>query len=180
MQALVDAAGHEDFPASIVGILSNKPDAAGLAFATARGIPTAVRSHRDFATREGFDAALDEVLAGWQAEVVCLAGFMRVLSAGFVERWSRRMINIHPSLLPAYRGLHTHERALADKVREHGCTVHFVTPGLDEGPTILQSRVPVMAGDTAETLAERVLAEEHRIYPEALALVARGLLEGQE
>jgi formyltetrahydrofolate-dependent phosphoribosylglycinamide formyltransferase len=174
MEALIHAAEAPDYPAEIVGVLSNKANAGGLAVATASGIPTAVRSHRDFASREEFDASLDAVLRGWQAEIVCLAGFMRLLTPGFVEKWEGRMLNIHPSLLPAYRGLHTHERALADGVAEHGCTVHFVTAGLDEGPTILQARVPVLPGDTAASLQARVLIEEHRIYPQALALVARG------
>jgi len=174
MEALIHAAETPDYPAEIVGVLSNKADAGGLAVATAAGIATAVRSHRDFASREDFDAALDAVLRGWAAEIVCLAGFMRLLTPGFVEKWEGRMLNIHPSLLPAYRGLHTHERALADGVAEHGCTVHFVTAGLDEGPTILQARVPVLPGDTAASLQARVLIEEHRIYPQALALVARG------
>jgi len=174
MEALIHAAEASDYPAEIVGVLSNKADAGGLAVAAAAGITTAVRSHRDFATRDDFDAALDGVLRGWAAEIVCLAGFMRLLTPGFVEKWEGRMLNIHPSLLPAYRDLHTHERALADGVSEHGCTVHFVTAGLDEGPTILQARVPVLPGDTATSLQARVLVEEHRIYPQALALVARG------
>ena len=114
------------------------------------------------------------MLRGWGAELVCLAGFMRILSPGFVARWRGRILNIHPSLLPRHKGLHTHEQALADGVAEHGCTVHFVTPGMDEGPPILQARVPVLPDDTAEALAARVLAEEHRIYPLALAMVARG------
>ena len=117
---------------------------------------------------------MTRVLESWETDYVCLAGFMRILGADFVNRWMGRMINIHPSLLPAYRGLDTHRRALADGVAEHGCTVHFVTPGLDEGPAILQARVPVLPGDTPETLAARVLVEEHRIYPEALRLLATG------
>jgi formyltetrahydrofolate-dependent phosphoribosylglycinamide formyltransferase len=174
MRALVEAAAAPDYPATIVGVLSNRADAAGLGFARENGIPTAVRSHRDYPDRDSFDAALDDVLTGWQAEIVCLAGFMRILSSGFVARWQGRMINIHPSLLPEFRGLHTHQRALGAGATEHGCTVHFVTEGLDEGPTILQARVPVLASDDAESLAARVLEAEHRLYPEALALVARG------
>jgi formyltetrahydrofolate-dependent phosphoribosylglycinamide formyltransferase len=174
MRALVEAAAAPDYPATIVGVLSNRADAAGLGFARENGIPTAVRSHRDYSDRDSFDAALDDVLTGWQAEIVCLAGFMRILSSGFVARWQGRMINIHPSLLPEFRGLHTHQRALGAGATEHGCTVHFVTEGLDEGPTILQARVPVLASDDAESLAARVLEAEHRLYPEALALVARG------
>lgn len=174
MEALIRAAEAPGYPAMIVGVLSNRADAAGLAVASAAGIPTAVRSHRDYPTREEFDAALDAVLRGWKAEIVCLAGFMRLLTPGFVAGWEGKMLNIHPALLPAYRGLHTHERVLADGAPEHGCTVHFVTAGLDEGPTVLQSRVPVLPGDTATSLQARVLVEEHRIYPEALAMVCRG------
>ena len=174
MEALIRASKARGYPAEIVGVLSNKADAGGLAFAADAGIDTAVRSHKDFASREEFDAALDEVLRGWNVDIVCLAGFMRLLTPGFTNRWEGRMLNIHPSLLPAYRGLHTHERALEAGAVEHGCSVHFVTAGLDEGPTILQARVPVLPGDTADTLAARVLVEEHRIYPEALAMVSRG------
>jgi len=174
MRTLVEAARAPDYPAEIVGVLSNKADAEGLAFARGAGIPTAVRSLRDYPDKDAADAAIEAVLRGWGAELVCLAGFMRILSPGFAARWSGRILNIHPSLLPLHKGLHTHEQALADGVAEHGCTVHFVTPGMDEGPPILQARVPVLAGDTAEALAARVLAEEHRIYPLALAMVARG------
>jgi phosphoribosylglycinamide formyltransferase 1 len=173
MEALLQAAKAPDYPAEIVGVLSNRPDAAGLAIAAGAGIPTAVRSHREFGSREAFDAALDEVLAGWRTEIVCLAGFMRLLTPGFTGKWEGRMLNIHPSLLPKHRGLHTHDRALEAGDEEHGCTVHFVTAGLDEGPAILQARVPVLPGDTAESLAARVLVEEHRIYPAALAMVCR-------
>jgi len=174
MRALVEAARAPDYPAEIVGVLANKADAEGLAFARAAGIPTAVRALRDYPDKEAADAAIEVVLRAWGAELVCLAGFMRILSPGFVGRWRGRILNIHPSLLPLHRGLHTHAQALADGVAEHGCTVHFVTPGMDEGPPILQARVPVLPGDTVETLSERVLAEEHRIYPRALAMVARG------
>jgi formyltetrahydrofolate-dependent phosphoribosylglycinamide formyltransferase len=174
MEALIRAAKTPDYPAEIIGVLSNKADAGGLAFAEAHGIATAVRSHKDFVTRDAFDAALDAVLREWRTDIVCLAGFMRVLTPGFVAGWEGRMLNIHPSLLPAFQGLHTHARALEAGVAEHGCTVHFVTAGLDAGPPILTARVPVLPSDTAETLAARVLIEEHRIYPEALAMVARG------
>jgi formyltetrahydrofolate-dependent phosphoribosylglycinamide formyltransferase len=174
MRALVEAAKAPDYPAEIVGVLSNKADAEGLAFAAAEGIPTAVRSLRDYPDKDAADAAIDEVLHGWGADLVCLAGFMRLLSPGFVNRWNGRILNIHPSLLPLHKGLHTHEQALAQGVAEHGCTVHFVTPGMDEGPAILQARVPVLPGDSAESLAARVLVEEHRAYPKALAMVARG------
>lgn len=174
MTALIEAARSADYPARIVGVFSNRPDAAGLETARAEGIPTAAISHKDYPSREAFDDAIQRVLEGWQTEIVCLAGFMRVLSAAFAERWKGRMLNIHPSLLPLHRGLNTHQRALEAGDLEHGCTVHFVTPGLDEGPAILNARIPVLPGDTAESLAARVLIEEHRIYPEALAMVARG------
>lgn len=174
MSALIEAARAPDYPAQIVGVFSNKPDAAGLKIAGAHGIATAWRWHKDYPSRTGFELALADVLKLWRPDIIALAGFMRILTPEFTEKWKGRLINIHPSLLPAYRGLDTHARALADRVTEHGCTVHFVSPGVDEGPTILQARVPVLPGDTAETLADRVLAEEHRIYPEALALVARG------
>ncbi|RUT32812.1 phosphoribosylglycinamide formyltransferase [Arsenicitalea aurantiaca] len=174
MQSLVHAAAAADYPAEIVGVFSNRADAGGLAFAAEHGIPTAVRSHRDFNTRADFDAEIEAVLEGWGAEIVCLAGFMRILSEGFVERWRGRMLNIHPSLLPAFKGLDPHGQALAAGVTEHGCTVHWVIPALDDGPAILAARVPVLPDDTADTLAARVLVEEHKLYPEALARVARG------
>lgn len=172
--ALLAAAREPAYPAEIVGVFSNRPEAEGLDLARADGIATAVLSHRGFPDRAAFDAEIDKVLEGWGAGIVCLAGFMRVLSPGFVAKWRGRMLNIHPSLLPLYPGLDTHARALADGRAEHGCTVHWVTPELDAGPAILQARVLVREGDTPESLAARVLAEEHRIYPEALALVARG------
>ena len=174
MAALIEAARAPDYPAEIVGVLSNKAAAPGLGTAAAHGIATASLAQSRFPTRELFEDAMTRVLESWETDYVCLAGFMRILGADFVNRWMGRMINIHPSLLPAYRGLDTHRRALADGVAEHGCTVHFVTPGLDEGPAILQARVPVLPGDTPETLAARVLVEEHRIYPEALRLLATG------
>lgn len=174
MTALVEAARDPAYPAEIVGVFSNRADAPGLQYAWLAGIPTAVRSHKDFADKPAFEAALTEVLDAWSPDIVALAGFMRLLSAEFCTRWAGRLINIHPSLLPLHKGLHTHEQALTDGVAEHGCTVHFVTPGMDEGPTIAQARVPVLPGDTAETLAARVLAEEHKLYPKALAMLARG------
>lgn len=174
MRALIEAASAPDYPAQIVLVLSNIADAGGLAFAKARGIPTEVVEHRMYPSREAFDQAMDEKLADAEVEFVALAGFMRLLSTTFVEKWRGRMINIHPSLLPAYKGLHTHRRAIEAGEPFAGCTVHFVTPELDDGPAILQAKVPVLPGDTEETLAARVLAEEHRIYPEALRLVAEG------
>jgi phosphoribosylglycinamide formyltransferase-1 len=174
MRALIEAASAPDYPAQIVLVLSNVADAGGLAFAKERGIPTEVVEHKNYASREAFDRAMDEKLAAAKAELVALAGFMRLLSTDFVEQWRGRMINIHPSLLPAYKGLHTHRRAIEAGEPFAGCTVHFVTPELDDGPTILQAKVPVRPGDTEASLAARVLAEEHRIYPEALRLVAEG------
>ena len=174
MLALIEAAKIAVYPAEIVGVISSKPDAGGLTIAHEHGIPTVALSHRDYPDRAAFDAAIDAQLRDWQADLVCLAGFMRILSTPFVERWRGRMLNMHPSLLPAFRGLDTHQRALDAGVSEHGCTVHWVTPGLDEGDAILQARVPVLRGDTPDTLAARILVEEHRIYPIALALVSRG------
>ncbi|HWA18209.1 MAG TPA: phosphoribosylglycinamide formyltransferase [Devosia sp.] len=174
MSALIEAAKAEDYPAEIVGVFSNKPEAAGLAIAQREGVPVAAISHRGFTDRAHFETAMTEVLDGWAPDIVCLAGFMRLLTPEFTRRWEGRLINIHPSLLPLHKGLDTHEQALADGVAEHGCTVHFVTADMDEGPVILQRRVPVLPGDTAESLAARVLVEEHKAYPEALALVARG------
>ena len=174
MLALIEAAKIAVYPAEIVGVISSKPDAGGLTIAHEHGIPTVALSHRDYPDRAAFDAAIDAQLRDWQADLVCLAGFMRSLSTPFVERWRGRMLNMHPSLLPAFRGLDTHQRALDAGVSEHGCTVHWVTPGLDEGDAILQARVPVLRGDTPDTLAARILVEEHRIYPIALALVSRG------
>lgn len=175
MSALIDASRAADYPAEIVGVFSNRPDAPGLAIAATQGIPTASLSHRDDPTREAFDAAMEAVIQQWRPDIVCLAGFMRILSAGFTERWAGKLINIHPSLLPLHRGLHTHARAIEAGDAEHGCTVHFVTPGLDEGPTIAQARVPILPGDTPDTLSARVIVEEHRLYPLALAMVAREL-----
>ena len=174
MTALIEAAKNPDYPAEIVGVFSNRAAAAGLETARAAGIPTATLAQSAFPTRLDFENAATDILEAWGAEIVCLAGFMRILTPEFVTHWRGRLINIHPSLLPKYRGLDTHARALADGETEHGCTVHFVTPGLDEGPAIAQARVPVLPDDTPESLAARVLAEEHRLYPQALALLARG------
>jgi phosphoribosylglycinamide formyltransferase-1 len=174
MATLIDAAKAPDYPAEIVGVLSNKASAPGLEVAASHGIATASLAQSKFPSRDMFEDTMTQVLESWEADIVCLAGFMRILGEDFVTHWQGRMINIHPSLLPAYKGLHTHERALEDGAKEHGCTVHFVTPGLDEGPSILQARVPVLADDTPDALAARVLVEEHRIYPEALRLLASG------
>lgn len=174
MLALARAARTPDFPAEIVLVLSNRPEAGGLDKARALGIPVAAVDHKIHAGRDDFEAVIQRLLLLHQIELICLAGFMRLLTPGFVNAWAGRMINIHPSLLPAYKGLHTHARALADGVAEHGCTVHYVTAAMDEGPVIAQARVPVLPGDTPGLLAARVLAQEHRLYPEALALVASG------
>ena len=174
MAALIEAARAPGYPAEIVGVFSNRVDAPGLAVAEAAGIPTAVRSHKDYASREEFDAELGRVLAAWDVELICLAGFMRIFSAGFAAAWTGRMLNIHPSLLPLFKGLRPQQQALDAGAAESGCTVHWVIPELDDGPAILQRRVPVLSGDTADTLAARILVEEHMAYPAALALVARG------
>ena len=174
MAALIEAAQAEGYPAEIVGVLSNRAAAAGLDVAAAAGIPTRALAQSQFPDRASMDAEITAQLVAWDAELVCLAGFMRILTPDFVDRWLGRMINIHPSLLPQFKGLDPHGQALAAGVPEHGCSVHFVTHGIDEGPVILQARVPVLDDDTPESLAARVLVEEHRLYPEALAMVARG------
>ena len=182
MQALIRAAQDPAFPAEIVVVISNCPDAKGLDFARAQGIATEVIDHKSYASREAFDRALDAALKRHHVELIACAGFMRIMTQGFVESWRDRMINIHPSLLPAYKGLHTHERALADGARRHGCTVHLVRGDVDDGPIIAQASVPVLKGDTPETLAARVLDAEHKIYPRALALMASGAfrIEGEK
>jgi phosphoribosylglycinamide formyltransferase-1 len=169
MQSLLEA----ELPGEIVAVISNKSDAGGLAVARDHGIATAVVSHRDYADRAAFDAALAQVIDSYRADLVVLAGFMRILTDGFVEHYRGRLINIHPSLLPAYAGTHTHERALQDGVKIHGCTVHFVTPTLDAGPIIIQAAVPVLRDDTPASLSARVLHEEHRIYPQAVRWLCR-------
>jgi phosphoribosylglycinamide formyltransferase-1 len=174
MSALIEASKNPDYPAEIVGVLSNKAAAPGLLVAHENGIATTSLAQSKFPSREMFEDTMTLVLESWEVDYVCLAGFMRILGEDFVLRWQGRMINLHPSLLPAYKGLDTHTRVIADGGTEHGCSVHFVTPGLDEGPVILQGRVPVLPGDTPETLSARVLVEEHKIYPKALAMLARG------
>jgi phosphoribosylglycinamide formyltransferase-1 len=174
LQALLDACAEPDFPAEIALVISNIPGVYALERAEKAGVPTQVIRHKEFASREEFDAALDAALRAAEVELVCLAGFMRLLTPGFTESWRDKLINIHPSLLPSFRGLHTHERALEAGVRIHGCTVHIVRPELDEGPIIVQGAVPVLPGDTADDLAARVLEVEHRIYPLALQLIAEG------
>ena len=174
MSALIAAASDPLFPAEIVLVISNVADAEGLRHAEAAGIATKVIAHKPFPTREAFDAALDEALEDSGAQIVCLAGFMRILSDWFAHKWEGRLVNIHPSLLPAFKGVHVHEQALGAGVRISGCTVHFVVPELDAGPIIAQAAVPVEAGDSAQTLAARVLEAEHRLYPEALRILAEG------
>jgi phosphoribosylglycinamide formyltransferase 1 len=164
MQALLET----KLPCRIAAVISNRADAEGLGIARAHGIPVAVVAHRDYADRDSFDIALAQSIDAFNPDFVALAGFMRILSAGFVARYHGRLINIHPSLLPTYGGLNTHARALHDGVKIHGCTVHFVTPDLDHGPIIIQAAVPVLQYDTEQTLAARVLHEEHRIYPQAI------------
>lgn len=174
LQALIDACAEEDFPARIVAVISNNPDAYGLERARQANIPTSVVNHRDFETREAFEEAIDQELKKYEAKFICLAGFMRILDARFVNRWKDRILNIHPSLLPSFRGLHTQERALESGVRFTGCTVHIVRPEMDDGPIILQAAIAVDPEDDADNLSAKVLKLEHMIYPEALKLVALG------
>ncbi len=174
LQALIDECAKPDAPARIVLVLSNNADAFGLQRAAQVGIATAVVNHRDFPDRPSFEKAISNTLAAQDVDIICLAGFMRVLTPDFVEDWRDRMLNIHPSLLPDYKGLHTHERALADGRTEHGCTVHLVRPALDDGPLLIQATVPILPEDDPDRLAARVLVQEHRIYPAALRLLASG------
>jgi phosphoribosylglycinamide formyltransferase 1 len=175
MVALIDAAKAPDYPATIVLVVSNRSDAAGLTLAREAGIETEIVDHRQFGEdREAFERSLDGRLQQHRIDLVCLAGFMRLLTPSFVKRWSGRMLNIHPALLPQFKGLHTHRRALQAGVERHGATVHFVVPEMDSGPIVARESVPVLENDTEETLARRVLEVEHRIYPQALRLVAEG------
>lgn len=174
MLALADAAAATGYPAEIAVVIANVAGAAGVGLAAERGIDALAVPHKAFADKRGFEEAMTAELEARGVELVCLAGFMRLLSPWFIERWHNRLINIHPSLLPSYRGLDTHARALADGVRIAGCTVHGVRPEVDTGPIVAQAAVPVVAGDTPESLAARVLKAEHRLYPHALALLASG------
>ena len=176
MEALIVARDCGTLPVDIAAVISNRPDAAGLATAAAAGIAVRCIDHKAFAGRDAFDAALAGCIDGFAPDLVVLAGFMRILSDGFVHHYAGRLMNIHPSLLPAFPGLHTHRRALAEGVRIHGCTVHFVTPALDHGPVIIQAAVPVLDSDDEATLAARVLRQEHRIYPQAVRWFAEGRL----
>ena len=180
MEAVVRALDAEKWPARVAAVISNKADAKGLEFAQSRGIPTAVVPSKEFASRTEFDAALQETIDRYAPDLVVLAGFMRILTAPFVEHYAGRMLNIHPSLLPLFPGLHTHQQALDAGVTEHGATVHFVTAELDHGPAIAQAKVPVLPGDTPDDLAARVLAEEHKLYPYAVRLFVedRVVVEG--
>ena len=174
MEVLVKACAKKSFPAEVVLVLSNRPKAGGLKFAKSKGICTSVIDHTAFEDRDSFEHALHEALKQADVSLICLAGFMRVLNAGFVNQWRARILNIHPSLLPSFKGLHTHQRVLEAGVRFTGCTVHFVRPEMDSGPIISQAVVPIEARDTPETIAAKVLKLEHRIYPEAVRLVAEG------
>jgi len=174
MAALIDSCRNPQYPAEVTLVLSNRPDAAGLTTAREADIPTKVIEHGDYENREAFDAAMTDVLAASGVQLICLAGFMRLLSAEFCRRWWDKIINIHPSLLPAFKGLCVHERMLEAGVRIAGCTVHFVRPAVDEGPILVQAAVPIAADDTAESLSARILQQEHRIYPLAVRLIAEG------
>lgn len=177
MQAIVERCAAEGWPARVVGVVSNKADAAGLTWAAERGIATAVVDHKAFATREAFDAELARVIDLWGPDLLVLAGFMRILGAGFVRHYEGRMINVHPSLLPAFTGLHTHRRAIEAGCKLAGATVHFVTPELDHGPIIAQATVPVLPGDDEQALSARVLVQEHRLYPLAVRWFVEGRLK---
>ena len=170
MEAVVNAARNEQWPARIAAVISNKADAGGLEFAMQHGIPTAVVPYKAYATREVFDAALQEVIDGFAPDLIVLAGFMRILTAGFVAHYAGRLLNIHPSLLPLFPGLHTHQQALDAGMATHGATVHFVTAQLDHGPIVAQAAIDVVPGDTPATLAARLLVEEHKLYPRAIRL----------
>jgi phosphoribosylglycinamide formyltransferase-1 len=174
LQAFIDAAADPAYPCEVVAVISNRAGVFGLERAARAGIPAEVLDHTAFASRDAFDAALADRIDAYAPDLVILAGFMRILTPGFVRRYAGRLLNIHPSLLPKYPGLHTHQRAIDAGDAEAGATVHLVTEELDGGPVILQARVPVLPGDTADTLAARVLVEEHRIYPEAARLVSLG------
>ena len=176
MQTIVQKCKEEKWNARISAVISNRADAAGLRFAGGQGIPTAVVSHKGYPDRESYDAALMAAIDGYQPDVVVLAGFMRILTAGFVEHYMGRLLNIHPSLLPNFRGLHTHQQAIDAGVRVHGATVHFVTPELDGGPIIAQAVVPVLPDDDEDSLADRVLEQEHRIYPRVVKWAVDGLV----
>jgi phosphoribosylglycinamide formyltransferase-1 len=176
MESLLSAVARGELPVRVAAVISNRPDAKGLETAAAQGVPTAVVDHKAFAGREAFDAALVECIDRYAPDLVVLAGFMRILTEGFVRHYDGRLLNIHPSLLPSFPGLHTHQRALEEGMRIHGCTVHFVTPALDHGPVVVQAAVPVLDSDDEAALAARVLAQEHIVYPLAVRWFAEGRL----
>ncbi|MFZ3004465.1 MAG: phosphoribosylglycinamide formyltransferase [Undibacterium umbellatum] len=176
MQAIVEAAAKQQWPAQIAAVISNRADAGGLEYAASRGIPTAIVVSKQFVTREAFDAALQAKIDEFTPDLVVLAGFMRILTAGFVEHYAGRMLNIHPSLLPSFVGLATHQQAIDAGVKVHGVTVHFVTAELDHGPIVAQAVVPVLDDDTEDTLSHRVLEQEHQIYPRAVLQFVEGKL----
>ncbi|HAO25138.1 MULTISPECIES: phosphoribosylglycinamide formyltransferase [unclassified Methylophaga] len=171
MQSIINAIQSDELDAEVTAVISNRPDAAGLMFARNAGIANEILDHKNFTTREAFDEELMQLIDSFDPDYVVLAGFMRILSREFVQHYANRLINIHPSLLPKFKGMHTHKRAIDAGETEHGASVHFVTEELDAGPVILQAKVPVMADDTEETLAARVLLEEHKLYPDALRLL---------
>jgi phosphoribosylglycinamide formyltransferase-1 len=176
MEALIAARDAGNLPVNIAAVISNRPDAKGLETAAKAGIETRFIDHKGFSGREAFDAALAECIDQFAPDLVVLAGFMRILTEGFVRHYEGRLMNIHPSLLPSFPGLHTHQRALEEGVRIHGCTVHFVTPELDHGPVIIQAAIPVLDGDTEDDLAARILVQEHKVYPQAVRWFAEGKL----
>jgi len=176
MEALIRAAETEDYPAKIVLVIANRPDAGGLDKAKNHGIKTICINHKDYKTRKSFEQAMDKALGQYQTDLICNAGFMRILSPWFVKRWRGRHLNIHPSLLPKYKGLHTHARVLEDGETEHGCSVHYIDEGRDTGDIIAQAKVPIHQNDTAKTLAARVLEQEHLLYPKVLKQIAGKLL----
>lgn len=177
MEALVKACEEVSFPAEAAVVISNRPDALGLEIARSYGIPAVCVDHKDFESKAEFETAIDKELRAYNVEIVCLAGFMRIVSASFIEGWPDKILNIHPSLLPKYKGLDTHQRALDNNDVESGCTVHFVRPEMDSGPIILQKTVPILPDDTVNMLAERILEQEHKAYPEAVRLLAQDALK---
>lgn len=179
MVALAKAAAEPDFPAEVVGVISDQADAGGLALATEMNIPTSAIARADYGSKAEHEAAIQQQLEAWNAQIVCLAGYMRLFSAEFIEKWPARFINIHPSLLPKFKGLNTHQRVIEVGDPEHGTTVHYVTAGMDEGPVIAQARVTVKPDDTVETLTDRVLTEEHKLYPIALRKLIDAFLAKQ-
>jgi phosphoribosylglycinamide formyltransferase-1 len=180
MEAIVRACAAEGWPARVAAVMSNRPDASGLQFAASHGIATGVVDHKQFSDRESFDAAMRDAIDAYQPDLVVLAGFMRILTPGFVEHYAGRMLNIHPSLLPSFPGLHTHRQALEAGVKLHGATVHFVTPELDHGPIVVQAALDVLPGDTPESLADRLLDSEHFIYPRAVRWFVEDRLHVQD